>query len=135
MSLVNGYRVKCSSYKRMGDREKEGKKREEKLGNWVKDKTARKAALKQLKNQLKRGESQSTISSSPSSNWSRSKERIEEEKVQGKPAMADTEKQNDEGYTKLEDIRGDFAGPEGSLDDLRDWSGKDSACCCSCSIM
>ena len=32
MSLVNGYRVKCSSYKRMGDREKEGKKREEKLG-------------------------------------------------------------------------------------------------------
>ena len=48
------------------------------------------------------GESQSTISSSPSSNWSRSKERIEEEKVQGKPAMADTEKQNDEGYTKLE---------------------------------
>ena len=32
MSLVNGYRVKCSNYKRMGDKEKQSKAREEKLG-------------------------------------------------------------------------------------------------------
>ena len=32
MSLVNGYRVKCSNYKRMGDKEKQDKTREEKLG-------------------------------------------------------------------------------------------------------
>ena len=32
MSLVNGYRVKCQSYKRMAEREKETRRREEKLG-------------------------------------------------------------------------------------------------------
>ena len=35
MSLVNGYRVKCSSYKRMGEREKQDKAREERLGKLV----------------------------------------------------------------------------------------------------
>ena len=32
MSLVNGYRVKCQNYKRMADREKEMRRREERLG-------------------------------------------------------------------------------------------------------
>ena len=32
MSLVNGYRVKCQNYRRMADREKEMRRREEKLG-------------------------------------------------------------------------------------------------------
>ena len=30
--MVNGYRVKCQNYKRMADREKEMRRREEKLG-------------------------------------------------------------------------------------------------------
>ena len=47
-------------------------------------------------------ESQSSISSQTSSEWSLDKERMEGREVQGKPVMADIEKQNDEGYTKLE---------------------------------
>ena len=34
MSLVNGYRIKCQNYKRMAEREKEMKRREEKLGRY-----------------------------------------------------------------------------------------------------
>ena len=47
-------------------------------------------------------ESQSSISSETSSEWSLDKESREVRELQGKPVMADTEKQNDEGYTKLE---------------------------------
>ena len=74
MSLVNGYRIKCQNYKRMADREKEMRRREEKLGkqvtrssdlllqifmffhfSWTQEKASRKAAMRQLKNKLKRG--------------------------------------------------------------------------------
>merc|ERR1712018_214837 len=75
MSLVNGYRIKCQSYKRMAEREKEMRRREEKLGNWSFEKASRKAAIKKLHKKLQRGsstESQSTLSSSASasSDWS-----------------------------------------------------------------
>ena len=55
MSLVNGYRIKCQNYKRMAEREKEMKRREEKLGSWSQEKASRKAAIKQFRNKLKRG--------------------------------------------------------------------------------
>ena len=48
-------------------------------------------------------ESHSSLSSSPSSEWDiMDKERVGEKEVQGKPVMAVTENQNDDGYTKLE---------------------------------
>ena len=39
----------------MAEREKEMKRREEKLGSWSQEKASRKAAIKQFRNKLKRG--------------------------------------------------------------------------------
>merc|ERR1712106_1175647 len=93
---------------------------------WMKDKLKRVSAA----------ESHSSLSSSPSSEWDiLDKERVGEKEVQGKPVMAVTENQNDEGYTKLEEFPRDFPYPEGSGCDLREWSGQENSGCCSCSIM
>merc|ERR1719273_835707 len=100
----------------MAAREKEMRRREEKLGNWTKDKAARRAAVRQLKNKLKNGPSsdtQSTLSrsSSTASEWTRD---IKDNQTEKKTTAGDLKQEDEEGYTNLQATPG-----EGSMDDLR----------------
>lgn len=124
MSLVNGYRIKCQNYKRMAEREKEMRRREERLGSWSQEKASRKAAIKQFRNKLRRGpatsDSQTDLvrsESAYSSNWTE-----EESYKPRKKSFSDLNQDNKED--------------QGSMNDLRDSKKRKSLKnCCSCSIM
>eukprot|EP00090_Calanus_glacialis_P015979 TRINITY_DN25087_c0_g1_i2.p2 TRINITY_DN25087_c0_g1~~TRINITY_DN25087_c0_g1_i2.p2 ORF type:complete len:118 (-),score=29.42 TRINITY_DN25087_c0_g1_i2:13-366(-) len=117
MSLVNGYRVKCSSYQNIEKREKSMKQREENLGNWAKQKNERLAKLHKLQSKAKGGKEnpKDEVKSNCASSLSISV-------IEGK---------NADGYTRLEDIPGDIShSTPGSVTELREYRRIRNRECC-----
>ena len=119
MSLVNGYRVKCQSYKRMADREAEVRRREERLGEWSLEKASRRAAVRQLRNKLRGPGVQGSASSG--SGWT---ELVAEDQMAQEASLRT---QDEVAHRRIQEDKGSFQDTG--------MSKSEKSSCCSCSIM
>merc|ERR1712083_901022 len=105
--------------------------REERLGSWAKDKRSRQAALSSLRKQIKKvsskggGTSDEKLRSASSSSV----------QLPSTGLVIHPEQTTDEGYTRLQEVRGESSSAGGSLADLREVESKDGNCSSACSIM
>merc|ERR1711915_72140 len=123
MSLVNGYRVKCTSYKDIEKREKNFKERDAELGNWVKQKNERLARLHKLRTKSKKEKAVEKDTK---------KKNTEVDPVTKGMSVSIIEGHRLDGYTRLEDIPGDTESTSGSVTDLRNYQERSRRdCCCA----
>merc|ERR1711874_124594 len=105
----------------MGEkREKMVKQKEEELDNWARQKNERLKRLHKLRAKLNGGK-EKTDSESKSADAS-------------SVSVAVIESQNEEGYTRLEDIPGETPSAAGSVSDLRELSTQPGSTCCGCAV-